>query len=168
MGRPQLPRLEPFQDADGIHVPLPHGRFALVDPIDEWTLGIVWYCTVGRAATSTKPPIHMHRMIADRMGFAPDSKVDHANRTPLDNRRANLRVANMSLNSANRVKDNPRSTSIYKGVGMHKASGLWRARIKVNGVDTVLGYYHSETEAAAVYNVAARQAFGEFAVLNEL
>jgi len=93
-------------------------------------------------------------------------KVDHRNHDTLDCTDGNLRVATNAQNCQNaRLRRD--STSGFKGVNWHKASGRWRARIGTNG-SVPLGSFDTAEEAAMAYNAAAREMFGEFALLNEL
>ena len=61
-------------------------------------------------------------------------------------------------------------TSRFHGVDFCKRSRKWRARIKVAGEPTArnLGYFDEEIDAAEAYNVAAAEAYGEHAHLNDL
>lgn len=96
------------------------------------------------------------------------SFVDHINHDGLDNRRANLRLANQRLNEWN-----SRPQTSFKGKacssrfkGVHRASGGWIARIRVNYQRVYLGTFKSEMDAAAAYDDAARTHFGEWATFN--
>ena len=102
----------------------------------------------------------MHQLIAGYKG------PDHSNGNGLDNRRANLRPATVTQNSANQ---RPRrgTSSRYKGVRWCKKSRKWRAGIKVNGRERHLGLFTSEEDAARAYNEAALGAWGEYAYLNQ-
>lgn len=107
--------------------------------------------------------IKIHRLI---LGITdPKIKIDHKNRSSLDNRRSNLRVATDAQNSANQSKRKTRCSSKYKGVCLH-AHGKWMARIKVNYIGYHLGYFEKEEDAARTYDKAAKKHFGKFANLN--
>jgi len=84
--------------------------------------------------------------------------TDHINGNRLDNRRSNLRFATYSQNNSNRRHSN---LSGYKGISPLK-SGRWIARCGRK----YLGSFNTIEEAAEVYNQAARNMQGEFAVLN--
>lgn len=58
------------------------------------------------------------------------------------------------------------SSSKYLGVGWHKVTQKWAAKIRVKGVDKHLGVFMCEDKAALTYNKAAVRYFGEFANLN--
>ena len=96
-----------------------------------------------------------------------DMQVDHINHATLDNRRQNLRPATQSQNMGN-YRPQKGTSSQYKGVCWHKQYSKWVARIMVDGTKQHLGYFDSELEAAAAYNRAARETFGEFAKLNRI
>lgn len=106
----------------------------------------------------------LHRLILD----VPEGLLtDHINGNPLDNRRANLRLATTAQNAWNMRKH--RGESVYKGVSnsrSHKGPKHWRARIRHHGREILLGYFATEIEAARAYDEAARRLFGEFAFTN--
>jgi hypothetical protein len=64
--------------------------------------------------------------------------------------------------------DRADNTSGYRGAAFNKASGKWVAQIGSSGRRMHLGVFVTATEAAAVYNFAAKRLHGEFAVLNDL
>jgi hypothetical protein len=86
--------------------------------------------------------------------------VDHKNNNPAIHSPSNLRIATRSQNNANR---RPRFN--YKGVSFHAKSGLWRARLTVNGREST-SYHKTEIDAARAYDVKALKAHGSFAYLN--
>jgi hypothetical protein len=92
--------------------------------------------------------------------------VDHINGNLLDNRKQNLRVCNHGENNRNRKLKGKNNTSGYKGVGFHKVSQKWRARITFNGEGIWLGLFDTKEEAALAYNEAAIKYHKEFARLN--
>jgi hypothetical protein len=111
-----------------------------------------------------KRVIYMHRFVLG----APDGyEVDHINRDPLDNTRANLRLVPKALNRANTDKRRD-STRRYKGAvyNPHKGARPWTARVTRDGVHHYGGYFATEIEAAHEYDRMAREVFGEHARLN--
>jgi len=160
---------------------LTRGKVALVDDEDyERLSGFKWqalksrrdYYYAGRHVPLQDSDGHkqrmmlMHRVILES---PPGQAIDHRNGDGLDNRRCNLRFCTTAENQANRCKHDPdRYASMFKGVTWRKDRRKWRAQIKVNGKDIALGSFHSEVVAAFAYNVAARAAWGEFALLNEI
>ena len=149
-------------------VPLLNDRgVALVDDEDyERVMAAAdpcWRRSGGYASTGFgERQVYMHRLI---LGLARghEPEVDHVHGGGLDNRRANLRLADRSQQNANKRKSEGKS-SRFKGVSRDR--GRWRAVIKVDRRYRHLGSFATEEEAAAAYNVAAVVAFGPFARLN--
>jgi hypothetical protein len=54
----------------------------------------------------------------------------------------------------------------YVGVDWYRLTGKWRARIKINGRKTHLGYFHCPRAAARAYDAMARYLRGEDAATN--
>ena len=92
-------------------------------------------------------------------------KVDHRNHNTFDNQKDNLRLASRSQNGANRRKQTKPSTSKFKGVYQFP-SGQVIAQIAVNGKHIYLGSFKTHEAAAAAYDAAAVQQFGDFAFTN--
>lgn len=93
--------------------------------------------------------------------------VDHRNHDGLDNRRSNLRAATAAQNSQNAKK--PRvfgMTSRFKGVCWDPQKKRWRVSIHVGGPRRHVGYFKFEDDAAAAYDAAAIEHFGEYAYTN--
>jgi hypothetical protein len=111
--------------------------------------------------------ISVHRAIWLYMTGERPEQIDHKNGIHWDNRWENLREATNTQNSRNsRIGIN--NTSGYKGVSFIPRLNKYRAYITVNRKQINLGCYKTAKEAAAVYNEAAKEHFGEFALLNEL
>lgn len=94
-------------------------------------------------------------------GEWPSGTVDHENLVKNDNRWDNLRLATRTNQQHNRAarKDNPTG---LKGVTFLKATGRYRARIVVKGVDRYLGDYATAQEAHERYCEEAAKLHGEF------
>lgn len=152
------------------------GRVALVDDADfdlvrqfPWTLQedtregrlVHGPYAVTRVITleGKVAPLAMHKLLT-RWAL-----TDHINHDTLDNRRANLRPASATQNSANRRKG-PGKTSKYKGVHWNGRDKTWVASIGLNGRKKHLGRFADEESAARAYDTAALDAWGEYAHLN--
>lgn len=94
-------------------------------------------------------------------GEWPSAEIDHIDCDRGNNGWANLRAATHSQNNANKA---PRkNNSGFKGVWLHRSSGLWHARIKVDTKEISLGYFRAREVAHEAYVHAANKYFGEFA-----
>ena len=95
-------------------------------------------------------------------GSMPPQQIDHINGIRDDNRICNLRLADNSQNNQNRPLQS-NSTSGYKGVSLHRKSGLWFAYAQVKGKRHSAGY-HKTPEAASTASTEIRlRLHGEFA-----
>ncbi|SFY20503.1 AP2 domain-containing protein [Paracoccus pantotrophus] len=106
--------------------------------------------------------VYMHREVA----APPDGMdVDHINQADgTDNRKANLRIADRSLNNANQRPKG--GASRFKGVHFHKQTKKWHAQIRFRGMRKSLGLHATEEDAARAYDRAAASVFGPFAQTN--
>jgi hypothetical protein len=152
----------PFDGA--LFLQLTQGYYTLIDADDFEKINHRSWSVRGRAAQmpygySGAGPIH--RIIMD---CPPHLVVDHINQNPLDNRKANLRLATKSQNAVNIKQKRNNKTSQYKGVS--GANGQWLAHVTLGGAPLYLGSFKSEKKAAQAYDSAAAVVFGEFAVLN--
>lgn len=137
--------------------------YALVDKSDasisdyKWTLSKRGYPVKGGGVT-------LHHTIVGKpeKGLV----VDHINRNRLDCRKSNLRFVTRHQNAQN-IGKQKNNTSGYRGVWKTQ-NNTWAADIKVNYKKICLGRYLEIEDAARAYNKAAKQYFGEFAVLNEI
>jgi hypothetical protein len=152
-------------------IKLSQGKITLVDNSDfEYLSKFKWHAHERHGhwyalRTGIKGKvIRMHRVI---IKANQNKMVDHINGDGLDNRRKNLRIATQSENARNAIKRNIGSSK-YKGVGWHKASNKWCAKISFNKKDIWLGLFHSENKAAQAYNQAARKFHKNFAKENTL
>ena len=158
-------------------IPLTRGQFSIVDDEDYERLMEHSWAWVPATGSKNSPgyavrkgnksrgeprTVQMHREIL----HAPKGAViDHANLNSLDNRKENLRYADVQTNSFNRRKPDMECTSRYKGVfkrSQDKGRPGWTARIKYNGRHVELGKYSMEEMAAGAYNFASRIFFGRY------
>lgn len=141
---------------------LTQGQTTLVDTDDlALLLQYRWYVRLCRSGYEVCT--RMHYKAVSMPNFLLGIKgVDHKNRNPLDNRRANLRPATISQNNANRVGRG--QWSVYKGVSAHR--GKWRGSAGKHGRKYSSPIFDTEEEAARWYNEKALELHGEFAVLN--
>jgi hypothetical protein len=153
---------------------LSRGQTAIVDDIDYTDLSqFKWYLDSqglyvvhGIPYNGKQTKESMHRRI---LGAQPGQDVDHINHNGLDNRRENLRLCTRSQNNAN-MKKHGSTSSKFKGVVWRKARTKWIAQI-IHREDhkrrhTYLGSFKNEEDAARAYDRAAKELFGEFALLN--
>lgn len=141
-------------------IPLTQGFEALVDDDDYPILAEHKWTTLTRRYAYRmvdRRSLLMHRVL---LNVPPDMEVDHINGDGFDNRRANLRIVSHAQNMRNIHK------SRYKGIRFSKQRNRWYAQITVNYKNIYLGTFQSDIAAALAYDVAARQYFGEFALLN--
>jgi len=159
------------------YIKLTQGQWAIVDDEDfEWLIKYKWYAnydlsTRGYYAMRNIPlgngkrkHLKMHRVI---MNAKQGEQIDHKNRDSLDNRKQNLRFATPSQNQAN-SKIRSDNTSGYKGVVWYKNYQKWQVRIRYQGKRIYLGSFNNKEDAALVYNIKAKQLFGEYALLNKI
>lgn len=104
---------------------------------------------------------YLHRLV---MGLAKGDKrqVDHVDMNVLDCRKSNLRLCTHAQNLMNQRK-RPNTKSGFRGVYLHAKSGLWQARIRINGKEKSLGYYKTPKDAHEAFKIAAVENHGEFA-----
>lgn len=101
-------------------------------------------------------------------GGWPDYGVDHKNRDQTDDRWANLRLATYTQNNRNMGlrKDNRLGV---RGVSFvdQNTKNPFKSRIRVDGVQIILGYFGTLEEAKSVRESAELKYFGEFSPLHE-
>lgn len=109
--------------------------------------------------------IAMHRLLLNMVNTGIAIQVDHIDTDGLNNQKSNLRKATNQQNCFNIPPKHKNKTSKYKGV-YKVESGKFEAQIKLNYKSKSLGRYHTEEEAAKVYDSVARFYMGEFAYCN--
>ena len=110
--------------------------------------GYLWVCVDGARYSC-------HRLVWLYVyGRWPRGKLDHINGQRSDNRLRNLRECTDSENSQNIHGARAHNSHGLVGVDLHKASGLWRARIAIEGKRCSLGYFKTASDAQAAYFAA--------------
>jgi hypothetical protein len=152
-------------------IQLSHGKIAIVDDNDfEWLSQWKWsynghgYAERVICRNGIQSHIIMHRLIIN----TPDNMdTDHINHNGLDNRRCNLRVCTPSQNQANqRMRSD--NTSGRIGVSWKKQKGKYESYIRHNGKLLYLGSFDDINKASDVYQLKAKELFGEFAEINRI
>lgn len=147
-------------------IPLTRGRVALVDAVDYPALAEHRWCAIQRSTGrgfyamrtdyngGAPRSVYMHRAI---LGTPAGRVTDHRNQNPLDNRRANLRVATKAQNATN-------SAAFYGKLprGVQPRDGKWRAAIRKDGRRVYLGTFDTPDAAHDAYVAAARELHGDF------
>lgn len=89
-------------------------------------------------------------------GEFPKNDIDHINGDKTDNRIANLRDVETSINCQNRRKARTGNKSGVLGASWHKRFGKWSAKIRVDGKSIHIGYFDTPEEAGRAYLEAKR------------
>ncbi|MBX3323246.1 MAG: hypothetical protein KF757_09680 [Phycisphaeraceae bacterium] len=185
--REELRKLEephPDPQRPGVYrVPIRSDKYRLVALIDAEDLpkveGKHWNVSYSKGgkdldvilSTVTERMVPLKRVI---MGVdAPECRdqiVDFINSDPLDCRRANLVITTRSEVIRRRPKTKGRggseAASAYKGVGWDTQRCLWKVQIGSRETHRVVGRFRDEAQAAAAYDAAAREMYGDAALLN--
>lgn len=133
------------------------GSFVTLYAAEDESLlaGYHWYvmASTGYVATRvgtgpTSRTILLHRLL---LGLAHgDVRCgDHINGVILDNRRPNLRIVTHAQNVGHQAIRNGKGSSPYRGVSWNSARRSWVAYSSIGGKRKALGYFSTETEAAA-------------------
>lgn len=89
------------------------------------------------------------------------AEIDHINGDTSDNRFSNLRLADAAENSRNK-RAAKSSTTKLKGVYFDKERSRYCAEVIHEGKKHRLGRFHTQAEAKAAYDAAAKVLHGEF------
>jgi hypothetical protein len=145
-------------------IPLTKGHLATVDDdvfdyLSKWRWHYNGHAERKEYREGKQVHVLMHRIIMN----APDGLlVDHINGDSLDNRRANLRLANHSTNAMNMRKH--RGSSRYKGVT--RVGNQWRVQIWKDNKKAFDATAPTERWGAMIYDLNAPALFGKYARLN--
>jgi len=117
-------------------------------------------CTTGRGYVEFNVLGRLHR--ANRLawlyvhGAWPAGQIDHRDGDKSNNAITNLRDVSNRTNSENRRGPNKNNSTGLLGVRLHKASGKYEARIRVDGKLKYLGLHNTPEVAHGAYLEAKR------------
>lgn len=175
--RPIVQIARPFK-IEGVYcrlISLTQGQYTIVDDDDYLSLMQWKWCAhlaqlSGRyyAQRSEKDSdgnnriVLMHRQILG-LAFSDPTWGDHIRtKETLDNRRLNLRKANLFESAANRGKQKNNSSGL-KGAFFSPERNKWTAQIQWRGVKNNLGFFSTKEEAYEAYCNASKNIHREFA-----
>jgi hypothetical protein len=146
-------------------IPLTQGKIAIVDDCEFERLNrFKWWAIRTRAKWYAVREQNRKRMWMHREILGTNAESDHINGDGLDNRRINLRSCSHAQNCRNRRTFS--SKSGFKGV--YKSRNKWIAQLQPFRNRKYLGTFPTKEEAAIAYNQAAKETYGDFALLNEV
>ena len=114
---------------------------------------IVGYSQSGYlAARLDASPYYLHRLAWIYVhGYFPKDQIDHINCIRKDNRIVNLREATDAENRQNMPNLRKDNVTGFTGVSPHKATGKFRARVKINGKEIHLGLFETKEQAYEIH-----------------
>jgi hypothetical protein len=142
-----------------VEIVLGNGGVAIVDDEDARLASLRWsreprgYAIRRPGKRGEQQLIRMHRVVLGVVD--PAVQVDHINGDPLDNRRANLRVATPAQNAQNVRRAG--GSSPHRGVSWYRKYACWRAAGRINGRSYHLGYFDDDLAAARASEAFRRQ-----------
>lgn len=159
---------------DTIIIPLTQGYSTVIDSVDTDLAELGW-----KASKSTSGiyvyrigweaghfgNVQIHRVVLARklnIDVWGNWLCDHKDQNPLNNRRANLRLATRAQNAQNKRIPST-NTSGVRGVTWAKHTSKWVAFIGVSGKQIHLGSFTDFDKAVAVRREAELRYFGDFA-----
>ncbi len=163
------PEIRPIRVEGNIaYITLTKGYEAVIDAADvplvegvNWMAavrGTVVYAVRIARQDGVRRAIYLHRILGPE---GAEDQLDHADGDGLNNRRCNLRPATHAQNQWNKGVTKRNKVGM-KGVSWHPINQKWRARIRVNGRNTHLGFFDTPEEAHEAHRNAADQFRGEF------
>lgn len=154
-------------DGNIAYIPLSKGYEAVIDAADVHLVsGMTWYAKVTpHTIYAVSKPWRSKAVYMHRLFFADCAEmIDHADGNGINNRRINLRPATPRENQYNKSVSKS-SISGAKGVSACPRTNLWRARIKKDGKEIMLGTFDTIADASVAYRKASEIFHSVFARL---
>lgn len=146
----------------GLHATIDAADVTLVEGRSWYTAyptsGRPYAASRGRKSLGEPSTLYLHILL---MGRRSGLEIDHADGDGLNNRRSNLRWATRAQNQFN-IGPKAYNPSGLKGISFDPRCRKWRARIRIGGRETFLGYFETPEAAAEAYREAAHRYHGEF------
>ena len=118
------------------------------------------------AVTRNGRSLQAHRLVFEtlREPIPHGAQIDHRCRNRACVNPEHLRLASQSQNNVNKAR-RPKGYSRFRGVtkSPRNLRKPWIAQLTIDGRNTNLGYFATEEEAAAAWQLAARRHYGDFA-----
>lgn len=112
-----------------------------------WWINPGGYVAASVGGRKNRGTVLLHRMLLG-LDHGDERVGDHLSGDRLDNRRANLRIADYKVNAANQAIINEAGTSKYRGVCWVTRDQKWMAYTHLDGRMRNLGLFDTEEEAA--------------------
>lgn len=166
-GRPR--KLNQYKEIPGSYIgQLLHGKNFAIDAADlelireyTWRSNSKNYVFTTVMKDGRRKRIFLHRLILGVQDIDwKEVQVDHKDGDPLNNRRANLRLAMAAENQIN--KKAPRRDSTTGATGVVERNGKWIAFIGFHGRKEHLGVFDTKDEAIEIRKEAEELLYGEF------
>lgn len=152
-------------DGDVVHMLMSSGDWFHIDKVDYPLIEPYRWCKDGRGyvvARINGVAEKLHRFL---LGAPSEFEVDHIDLNPLNNIRANLRLATRQQNSFN-ISPKKNNNTGFVGVSFDRTTNSYTASVMLNGKKYWGGRHATPIEAAKARDSLAKCLHKDFAYLN--